>query len=102
MLCISLSFLLLNCNDEKPNDTDNPIWLEELIDEIENDSSYVNSIIYRHTWKNDYYYHLYIYYSSCQYCNVYNNAGVIIDWESENNLNDYLNNRKDEKIIWQY
>ncbi len=37
---------------------------------------------------------------SCMFCNVYDAKGIKIQWENES-IEDYLKNRKNEKIMWQ-
>jgi hypothetical protein len=77
----------------------NPDWFMNLIDEIGNESSYVGSIIYQHTYKSNYYFHLEIPVSSCMYCRIYDCDGNLVEWSS---VQDYLDNRTNEIIIWHW
>ncbi|MFO7655650.1 MAG: hypothetical protein R6W78_01140 [Bacteroidales bacterium] len=99
-----LSFItLLSCDkkDDTNNLEQNPKWLVDLISTIDNNPQFNKDTIYRHTWKNQFYYHYFGYYSSCVYCKVYNYDGNIVNWENEN-FDDYLLNRNNEIIIWKY
>jgi hypothetical protein len=71
-----------------------------LVKEVEANSYYAGTKLYRHEWKNNYYYHLFIPGYSCMFCKVYDDKGIKIQWENES-IEDYLKNRKNEKIIWQ-
>ena len=65
-------------------------------------SFYVGSKVYRHTWHYNYVYYIYVGLSSCAYCEVYYENGSIVKFTNDNMLQDYLNNRKNEKLIWEW
>ena len=69
--------------------------------EIEDNESYWGSKIYRHKYENEFYYHLEVPVSSCAYCDLYEFYGDKVSW-STNEIEEYLSNRKEEKIIWRY
>jgi hypothetical protein len=78
-----------------------PNWLSNLIAERQNNPDFWGSMVYRHTWRNHYYYHFFIPISSCAYCEVYDYTGNKVDWHN-NDLMDYSNNRKNEIIAWYF
>jgi len=99
-----LSFItLLGCDKKDDNNSleQNPKWLVDSISTIDKDPQCNKDTIYRHTWKSQFYYHFFGYYSSCMYCRVYNYEGKIVSWKNED-FNDYLLNKKNETIIWKY
>ena len=79
----------------------NPEWLTQLIAEIENEKYYAGAVIYRHQWHSKFYYHLMVPLDSCAYCRAYDTNGNIIEWTNES-FQDYLENRKNEVVIWGY
>ncbi len=100
---ILFSLFLIGCDhDSNVMTSEKPEWLNELIADIQNEVYYAGSVIYRHEWKSEFYYHLEIPVSSCAYCDVYNQNGVKIVWSDEHNFEDYLQNRKNEKVIWDW
>jgi len=79
----------------------NPEWLTQLISKIENDNYYFGAVIYRHQWHSKFYYHLMVPLDSCIYCRVYDANGNIIEWSDES-FQDYIDNRRNEVVIWEY
>jgi len=95
-----ISVLFFSC--EKFNtEFRQPVWVQKMTDTLETNDFYWGSKIYRHEWKSDYYYHLNIPVSSCAYCNIYNKNGESVDWQKED-MEDYLENRKNEQIVWRW
>lgn len=108
VLSLSL-FLYYGCEEEQRNSEEgyiicgvkNPDWFMNLIEEIENDSLYYGgSVIYQHKYQNTYFFHLDIPVSSCAYCRLYDCDGNLVEWSSETEFQDYLDNRTNETIIW--
>jgi hypothetical protein len=97
-IIVTLSFL--SCNKEEDEQI-NPQWLKAMTDTIRTKDYYWGSTIYRHDWKSKYYYHLMIPISSCAYCNVYDENGEKVNWSTENSQ-DYMQNRKNEIIVWKW
>jgi thioredoxin-related protein len=95
-----LIFSFLSCKKDNVEQI-NPQWINTMVDTIKTQDSYWGSIIYRHDWKSKYYYHLMIPLSSCAYCNVYDENGEKVNWSTENSQ-DYMQNRKNEVIIWKW
>ncbi len=93
--------LILSTCEKERFDNKNPKWLDEMIQEMENNPYYGGSYIERYTWRNHYYYEVTIPVSSCLYCDIYNVDGERIDWQ-ENDLEDYLQNKTDRVLIWSY
>ncbi len=99
-LFLFLLALLIFCTCEKQSsDNRNPEWLDELILEMEGNPYYFGSYISRYTWNGDFFYEITIPVSSCMYCDIYDIDGNRINWQ-ENDINDYLENRKDKVLIW--
>jgi len=79
----------------------NPDWFLNLIEEVESDTLYyAGSIIYQYEYSDSYFFHLTIPLSSCAYCRLYNCDGNIVEWSSETEFQDFLENRTNEIIIW--
>ncbi len=102
-------FLFIGCEEEQRNYEEeynicgvkNPDWFMKLIEEIESDSLYYGgSIILQHEYINTYFFHLDIPVSSCAYCRLYDCNGNLVEWSSEAEFQDYLDNRTNETIIW--
>ena len=81
---------------------DTPAWLKVKIDSMSTNHFYVGSQVFRHVWHNNYTYYIFIPVSSCVYCEVYNENGEKIKFTGDNMLQDYLNNRKNEVLVWQW
>jgi len=94
-----ISLVLLSACEKERYDDKNPKWLDQMIQEMENNPYYTGSSIERYTWKNNYYYEFTIPLSSCLYCDVYNFDGDRIDWQ-KNDIDDYLANRTYRVLIW--
>lgn len=77
-----------------------PEWLKSKITEMENSPYYWGTIVYRHTWRGIYTYHIVIPVSSCSVCDVYNYWGGKIKFSSDLESQQYLKDRYDERIIW--
>jgi len=106
LFMIACAAMIFNCTKDfeplGPNGNQKmPDWLSSLIAERKRNPDFGGSIVYRHKWHNDYYYHFYISISSCASCAVYNHTGDTVDWD-DNDLLVYLNTRKDEIIVWHF
>ena len=103
------SFLLLafiSCNKgdiTQPYDyeRDTPVWLKEKIDSISVNQFYHGAKVYRYTWNRNYVYHIMIPISSCIYCELYDYYGNKIEF-TENEFSDFLNNKTDETLVWEW
>jgi hypothetical protein len=101
-LTLYILFILLVCDCKKETTNDRPLkWLDEKIQKMENDIYYAGSTLYRYQWDEDFYYEITIPLSSCAYCDVYDENGDKVDWGNAD-LNDYLENRTDQLLIWSY
>ncbi|MFB0517050.1 MAG: hypothetical protein ACETWG_10685 [Candidatus Neomarinimicrobiota bacterium] len=80
----------------------NPDWFMELIEEAESELYYMGSVIYQHEYRGSYLFHFEIPVSSCAYCRIYDCDGHLKEWTSQEQFEDYLNNRKDEKVVWHW
>ncbi len=100
--------VLFTCEDNQQNEdgynicgVTNPEWFMALIEEVESDSMlYFGSVIYRCTYSGDYYFYLDYPLSSCAYCRLYDCDGDLVVWADNNERNDFLEYKTDEKIIW--
>ena len=81
---------------------DTPAWLKVKIDSMSTNQYYHGSQVYRYIWRNDFIYDIFIPVSSCVYCEVFNKDGAKITFTGDNMLQDYLNNRKDEILVWEW
>ena len=99
--------LLVNCQNQNSVESfnyerDTPAWLKVQIDSMSTNQYYHGSQVYRYIWRNDFIYDIFIPVSSCVYCEVFNKDGAKITFTGDNMLQDYLNNRKDEILLWEW
>ena len=99
--------LLVNCQNQNSvepfnYERDTPAWLKVKIDSMSTNQYYHGSQVYRYIWRNDFIYDIFIPVSSCVYCEVFNKDGAKITFTGDNMLQDYLNNRKDEILVWEW
>jgi hypothetical protein len=97
-----ISFLLLlfiSCEKEESLNTEVPEWLQPELEELEKSGKCYDCSVTRITFENEFYYHLYCGYWSCRYCKLYNKNGKLVDW-SDTKFSDFLENEKDETVIW--
>ncbi len=99
--------LLVNCQNQNSVESfnyerDTPAWLKVQIDSMSTNQYYHGSQVYRYIWHNDFIYDIFIPVSSCVYCEVFNKDGAKITFTGDNMLQDYLNNRKNEVLIWKW
>jgi hypothetical protein len=103
---IFLSFILIvllyGCEKESSTGVYNgiPQWLEAKIDSMSTDLFYGGTVVYRYTWHHEYVYHIDIPASSCAYCEVYNQNGIKIQFMTDTELKDFLDNKTDPVVIW--
>jgi hypothetical protein len=76
-----------------------PQWLDEMIQERENEPLYFSASVYRYQWENLFIYEFEIPLSSCMYCEVYTSNGELVSWV-EYNFDNYLEQRTDKTLIW--
>jgi len=85
---IILNLALISSCGENHNNCDyayiicgvkNPKWFTDLIEEIENNSFYIGSVIYQHEYQSAFLFHLEIPLSSCAYCKIYDCDGTIVE-----------------------
>ena len=96
---IFLFFLFASCEKKQQQDL-LPDWLEEIINERNQNGLCYYSSAMRYSWRGEYYYELFSFLSSCFRCDVFRETGERITWESYEVLEDYELNRQDEMIIW--
>ena len=102
LFIIVLLFLSSCIKDTSPIKTgDTPDWLNNYIENIKDDPSYIGTIIYRYNWKGNFVYYIMIPISSCAYCDVYYHSGEKIVFDN-NMLHDFMNNKKNEFIVWKW
>ena len=61
---------------------------------------FAGTIIYRYDWRNSQYYHVMIPISSCAYCEMYDEFGNLFEFSDNEELADFLANRKNQYIVW--
>ena len=100
----SILFFLLYCSDDNilgfDFERDTPGWLKTKIDSMSADPMYVASKVYRYEYNGSFVYHIRIGISSCIYCELYNQKGHKITFNSDEEFQDFLNKKKNEIIIW--
>ncbi len=69
---------------------------------MSNNKSYFGTKVFRHEWHSDYVYYISIPISSCAYCEVYNQNGDKIHFTDDTMFQDYIDNRKNEILIWEW
>jgi len=99
-----LLLLAFGCNKEASVEvtSDIPNWLQDKIDSMSINQYYVGTVVYRYKWNNEYVYHIEIPISSCAYCEVYNYNGTKIQFENDTQFQDFLNNKTDQVLIWEW
>jgi hypothetical protein len=81
---------------------DTPEWLNSYIEGIQDNPDYVGTKVYRYEWQENFVYHVMIPISSCAYCEVYNQSGTKIEFKDDNTFQDFLSNKKNEVIVWEW
>ena len=97
-----LLLLVFGCNKETSVEVTNdiPHWLQDKIDSMSINQYYVGTVVYRYKWNNEYVYHIEIPISSCAYCEAFNQSGIKIQFTSDTQFQDFLNNKTDQVLIW--
>ncbi len=76
-------------------------WLKVKIESLEANPDYWGSKVYRYEYKSNFVYHIMIPISSCAYCELYRSDGSKIQFTSDGMFHDFLNNKKNEVLIWE-
>jgi hypothetical protein len=99
-----LLLLLNGCNKDsgvQPS-SDQPEWLRIKIDSMSANHDYSGTKVFRYKWRGDFVYHIEIPVSSCIYCELYTPEGVKIKFADNNELQDFMNNKTDMVLIWEW
>jgi len=110
LIAITIPFLFLTfirCQEGNPVEAfnyerDTPLWLKEKIDSMSNNQDYYGTKVFRYEWNKRYTYDILIPISSCAYCDVYDQQGNKIQFLSDRMFQDYINNRKNEVLVWEW
>ncbi|MGE5354208.1 MAG: hypothetical protein ACM3P0_19130 [Acidobacteriota bacterium] len=109
ILFISIIFLAGIAGCKKENsvepfnyEKDTPAWLKEKINTMSQDKSYLGMKVFRYDWKGGYVYYFDIPTSSCAFCDIYDQDGNKISFSNEKMTQDFLNNRKNQVLIWEW
>ena len=101
-------FILVSCQKESGQEpfnyaNDTPSWLKDRIAIMSNDTTrlYAQTKVYRYNWHSAFVYYISIPLSSCMYCDVYDQEGNRIQFTGDAMLQDFLNTRSNEVLIWQ-
>ena len=89
------------CQKDTSPITITPVWLNEFIENIENDHAYYGANITRYEWKEKYYYDVFVASRSCFPCEVYDQTGQLMIWNDSSAI-DYVNNRKNGFVVWSW
>jgi len=104
-ICIfSIAFILVyfsNCQKDTSPIIITPVWLNEYIEDIEDDPAYFGGTITRYEWKIKYYYDVFVPSRSCYICEVYNQYGELMVWNDSLAI-DFNNNRKNGFVVWRW
>ncbi len=97
----------INCQEENVNEpfnyeSDTPEWLMNKIDSMSVNREYRGTKIFRYEWKNMFVYHISIPIRSCALCELYDHYGNIIQLINKATLEDFLNNKRNETLVWQW
>ena len=101
-----LSAFLASCRNHstEPFDysKDAPAWLKDKVTLMSSDTTkfYTKTTVYRYSWHSDYVYQISVPLSSCMYCELYDQTGQKIKITSDAMLQDFLNSRTNEVIVW--
>ena len=96
----ALIFLfLISCQKEDTPILDIPDWFLPQIGKLEKSGECAGCTITQITFNSNIYYHLYCSYSSCMYCNLFDENGKLVEWDTDE-FNNFLANKYNEKIIW--
>jgi len=106
-LVIILSVVLLIAGCEEPEDEyivcgkKNPAWLLDLIEEANSKPLYyAASSICEYEYQDSYLIEFDNPLSSCLLCRVYDCDGNLIEWSSQEEITDFMNNREYRRSIW--
>lgn len=97
LLC---ALVLISCKKDKLEYPDNPVWLNEMISQMETGDYYTGTIVYAYEWNDEYYYLISIPYSSCIMCEFYSYEGVKVEWTQEK-IDDFLINGYRIRVVWE-
>ena len=78
-----------------------PKWLKGFIRNLNCDTYYNGSVMYRYYWSDKIYYQLEIPSNNCVFCQVINHKGEFIKWP-DNLFSKFSKERSHEKLIWQH
>jgi len=108
MMLISFVLFLLflscqNINVVEPFnfERDTPEWLKTKIDTMSNHTDYYGTSVFRYEWNEDFIYHIMIPISSCAFCELYYENGNRTNIVSDVLFTDFVNNRKNETLVWE-
>jgi hypothetical protein len=82
-----------------PNDR--PEWLQTKIDSIATIKYYALTKVYSYKWKEKLIYYFSIPFSSCVYCELYNEVGNRFILSGDSVAQDFMQNKKDKTLIWE-
>ena len=99
-----LILIVYGCHKETSVEPSNniPVWLKVKIDSMSTIQDYYGTKVYRYKWHIEYVYYIMIPISSCAYCEVYNYNGTKIQFENDTQFQDFLNNKNDQVLIWEW
>jgi hypothetical protein len=99
--------IVIGCNNEIVTapfnyERDTPVWLKAKIDSMSNNKDYFGTKVFRHEWKSNFIFYIYIPINSCAYCEVYDPNGNKIHFTDDAMFQDYIDNRKNEILVWEW
>lgn len=103
---VLLILVITNCHKEITSDNynypkDTPEWLQTKIDSIATIKYYALIKVYTYKWKEKLIYHFSIPFSSCVYCELYDEVGIRFILSGDSVAQDFMQNKKDKTLIWE-
>ena len=90
---------LISCQKEETPISEVPDWFLPQIEKLEKSGECYGCTITKISYNNKIYYYLYCGYWSCIYCNLFDENGKLVEWETYD-FSDFIENKIVGEIIW--
>lgn len=81
---------------------DAPSWLKIKVASLTDTGMYVYMQVYRYEWNDKYVYNITSPFNSCIFCDMYDDAGNNLIFSTNEMFLDFLYNKKNETLIWEW